>query len=138
MKSILVIDDSSDFRETTRWILNDAGYEVWEAGCPAEAYPILEKEEFDLILCDLHMPFAEGPEREQFKVSCEVGMRTVKELSWVYPDLPIAVLSSASWHDLQRLSRQLDPVPAFTKPKHWREMVELVEILLAIPQNMIQ
>ena len=138
MKSILLIDDSSDYRETTSWILGDAGYEVWEAECPAEAFPILEKEGFDLILCDLHMPFAGGADREEFKISCEVGLKTVKELAWVYPQMPIAILSSASWQDLQRLSARLDPVPAFSKPRHWRDMVELVEILLAIPQHMIQ
>ena len=127
VKTILIIDDCDDFRSIVASLLLDAGYDIWEAACPEDALPILSREKFDLIICDLHMPFASGDRQDDFVVSYEVGVKTVNELRYVYPDVPIIALSNTAESDLQRISTYLDPVPAYTKPIHNDEILSLVK-----------
>lgn len=128
-KSVLLIDDNEDFRDTCRYLLLDAGYDLWDAACPKDAYPILSNEKFDLIICDLNMPFAAGQEAKEFTSGYEVGMRTIKELADVYPNTPIVALSATPSCDLKRLARYLDPIPAFPKPTNPNDLLELFETL---------
>jgi CheY-like chemotaxis protein len=127
-KSILLIDDNEDFRETCRWILHDSGYDLWDAACPDEAWPMLSQEKFDLIICDLHMPFSNGPDAEQYITSYEVGTRTLRELTDIFPHIPIVALSATAPHDLRLLSKFL-PVPAFPKPTNPDDLLDLLEVL---------
>ncbi len=82
MKSILVIDDNEEFRETAKMVLLDAGYDVFDAPAPKEALPILEAEgkSLDLIICDLHMPYCTGPESDEYVYSCETGLKTIQRI----------------------------------------------------------
>ena len=60
-KSILVIDDEADLRETLSIILNEEGYEVMSAGNGAEALDRLRSgAPPSLILLDLMMPVMNG------------------------------------------------------------------------------
>jgi two-component system chemotaxis response regulator CheY len=128
-KSVLIIDDNDDFRETCRYLLADEGYDLWDAACPKDAYPILSGERFDLIVCDLNMPFAGGKEADEFTSGYEVGVRTIKELAHVYPDTPIVALSATPSSDLRRLAKYLDPIPAFPKPTTPDDLLDLFETL---------
>ena len=135
MKSILIIDDSDDFRETVMTVLDDAGYDVCEASCPKEALRILEQEDFDLILCDLHMPFSDGPDAAEYITSSEVGLRTIQELAAVFPETPIVAISSTPKQYLRRLAKYLDPVPTFPKPIHSQDVLTLVSSLAEIEHS---
>lgn len=75
-KTILLVDDNSDFRESVRDILEEEGYEVIDVEDGRYALPVIEKEQIDLLLTDILMPDIEG---------IELAMRT-KELK---PDLKI-------------------------------------------------
>lgn len=130
MKKILIIDDNADFRDVVSNLLVDEGYEVWEAECPHDAYSILMGEEMDLIICDLHMPFTTGLDMEDFKISFEVGAKTVKELAWVYPDKPVIALSAAAPSDLKRISSTLEPVKAYSKPTKPADLLHIVDYAL--------
>jgi CheY-like chemotaxis protein len=126
-KTILLIDDDDEFRHTAIQVLVDAGHDVWDARCPDEAFPLLARERFDIIVCDLHMPFTLGESLPEYGYSFEVGLRTVKEFRWVYPNLPILAISVAAPEDLRRIAKYLDPIPAFTKPFYPEELVSLIE-----------
>lgn len=126
MKTILLIDDCDDFREMTRCVLLDAGFDVLDAPTPSDAFPILKKEKCDLIICDLHMPFCSGKEKEDYVVSFEVGLRTIKELRTAIPNTPIIALSSIGEGDIMRLGKFLDPTPAFSKPRTPGELLDLI------------
>ena len=131
MKTVLLIDDSEDFRETVRWILEDQGLEVVESDCPDAAFQMLNTmEPPDLILCDLHMPFTTSDSEEGYKTSFEVGVKTVHELAWVYPDTPIIALTALEEIDIVRIKRYLSPIPTFQKPARPNEMLDLVQTYL--------
>ncbi len=127
MKSILLIDDCIDYREVTASLLEELGYEVCEAGNPMEALPLLKSERFDLIVCDLHMPFTSGEEQKEFVYSYEVGVRTIQELRELFPKVRIIALSNTSREDLKQVTKYLDPIPAYTKPVHYQDVIDIID-----------
>ena len=130
MKTILLIDDDPSFVDITVEVLSAAGYEVTAASNPSEAFPILMDELVDLVICDLHMPFTAGEAQNEYKYSYEVGVRTIKEIHWAVPSLPVIALTSAPIHDLSRIANMIDPIPAYSKPASARKLVDLVYSVL--------
>jgi CheY-like chemotaxis protein len=128
MKTVLIIDDSDEFRETVRYLLESDGLDVHESDCPEAAFRMLETiEPPDLIVCDLHMPFTTDPVRcGEFETSFEVGVKAVHELAWVFPDVPVVAMTSAEQIDITRIRRYLAPIPTYQKPDR---ILDLCEIL---------
>lgn len=59
--TVLIVDDDEGIRETLRFMLVDAGYDVIEAGQGAEALTILRASEDPLVvLLDVKMPVLNG------------------------------------------------------------------------------
>ena len=59
-KKILLIEDNGDMRENTAEILQLAHYKVIAAANGKEGVELAEKEEPDLIICDIMMPVLDG------------------------------------------------------------------------------
>ena len=131
MKNVLVIDDDFDFREIFSLLLAEKDCAVWEATSTEEAFEILREEDpFDLIFCDLHLPFTLGKEADEYLYSAEVGMRTISELNWVYRgQIPIIAMSAAPKSDFLTLQARLGDVPTLGKPVKQ----EVLDLLLASP-----
>ena len=80
MPKILVIDDEKSIRKSLREILEYENFKVDEAGDGAEGASMAEKENYDIILCDIKMPKIDGIE----------FLEKAKELN---PDIPIIMIS---------------------------------------------
>lgn len=131
MKTVLLIDDNEEYREAARHILEDEGLEVHAADCPDSAYTLLEGiGQPDLIMCDLFMPFTTGAQKEEYETSVRVGVKTVQELAWVFPDTPVVALTALDSVDIGDLRKDISPIPAYQKPHRLTEMVELVRYYL--------
>jgi two-component system NtrC family sensor kinase len=59
---VLVVDDEEAVLEVMRRALQRAGYHADGAGDAAAALVRLEREPYDLVVCDVHMPGMSGPE----------------------------------------------------------------------------
>jgi two-component system chemotaxis response regulator CheY len=59
-KSILIVDDSIAVRQSTRFVLEQAGYSVHEAGDGLEALSALNTNRADLVITDVNMPNMDG------------------------------------------------------------------------------
>src|ERR1019366_3164625 len=59
-KKILLIEDNDDMRENTAEILQLAHYTVFAARNGKEGVELAEKENPDLIICDIMMPVLDG------------------------------------------------------------------------------
>lgn len=127
MKTILLIDDCDDFRSLSTFLLLDSGYEVFDASSVEDAFSVLNQESIDLIVCDLHLNFSTDDEILSSGSSTEIGIHTVKELKKALPAIPIIALSNTSYRDLQRISKALGSVPAYTKPTQMDELVQLID-----------
>jgi CheY-like chemotaxis protein len=77
---VLFVDDSADVRKSFRRALVQAGHVVKEASNGLEATELVAKEQFDLVVSDVHMPDMNGVEL----------LRRVRETD---PDLPVLLLS---------------------------------------------
>ncbi|RMG43257.1 MAG: sigma-54-dependent Fis family transcriptional regulator [Candidatus Dadabacteria bacterium] len=78
--SVLVIDDDNNLRSSICLNLEAAGFSTASLTSPKEALDKLEKENFDIVLCDLRMPDMDGLSfikkcREQ-KVSAAIVLMT--------------------------------------------------------------
>lgn len=62
MPKILLIDDEAAIRSALKEILEYESYEVKEAEDGATGIKLIEKEEFDLVFCDIKMPRMDGLE----------------------------------------------------------------------------
>jgi CheY-like chemotaxis protein len=128
-QSILIIDDCDNFRLVATNILLDAGYVVQEARCPHDAFELIRKEKFDMIFCDLHMPFTYGEEQADFQISYQVGIMTINELQGLFPDIPVVALTSTHKDDLSRIKSALKGISTFSKPTTKRELFQIVNDL---------
>ena len=62
MSKVLIIDDEPAIRRSMGGILENEGFTVTDAASAIEALPLLDKETFDAIFCDIKMPQMDGIE----------------------------------------------------------------------------
>ena len=85
-KTILIVDDDPDIVESTRVVLESAGYNVMAAANSAEAVDQIEKRTPDLILLDIMM----ADPTEGFHLSYKLRQDPV------YSNIPIIIVSGIS------------------------------------------
>ena len=59
-RSVLIVDDEGHITELIETVLQDCGYKTDCLNDGAPAIELLKKKEFDILICDLHMPGTNG------------------------------------------------------------------------------
>lgn len=77
---VLVVDDEPGLRNTITRLLQKAGCEVASAGDAAQAWELLEREAFDLVYLDIHLPQVDG-------------MQLLRQLRQTWPELRVILLT---------------------------------------------
>lgn len=126
MKSALIIEDCPEYSEIISIMFNERDYAVWAVESITEAFLLLTDTTFDLILCDLHLPFTTGHDQADYEYSHEVGIRTAEELWDIYAQTPI-VLSSAT--PRSTLDFRINRFPFLQKPFRGEQLDSLLESL---------
>jgi len=132
-EKILIIDDDADFCQTSRLVLEKAGFEVAEAPDPESGLAKVQAEKPGLVILDVLMPSQfEGFEVAR-KIREELGMKT----------LPILMLSAV--HDVKKTAYRFEPdqtylpVQAFLdKPVPPETLVRKVREMLGIQRETIE
>ena len=127
VRTVLIIDDNADFRQTLSDILVDHDFDIYEATCPEDAFKILNKEKVDLILCDLNMPFTNDERAKEFIRGNRVGIDTMRELGWVFPDTPIICISAATPEEAAEAAQLLGDLPVLPKPIAPKQLLAHIE-----------
>ena len=119
--TILFVDDDRDSRDTTTWLLRQAGFTVWEAASGGDALRLAEREP-DLVVLDVHLPDVNG-----FEVC-----RRLKEnpATAAVPVLHISGVMATSRDRTHGLEGGADAY--LTKPVEPDELVAHVKALLRI------
>ncbi len=131
MKTVLMIDNNDEYRRAFSELLQEQGVSVVASDCPDTAYQqLFGMDAPDLIVGDLHMPFTVGAEREEYKTSYEVGVKTLRELAWVYPNTPVIALTELEELDIERVRKLLAPIPAYRKTPDLHRAAGLVQSFL--------
>jgi two-component system alkaline phosphatase synthesis response regulator PhoP len=114
-KTVLVVDDEEDIRNSVKMILEVNGYKVITATDGDDALKILKQETPDLILLDIMMP------------GTPVG-EIVKQIK----DIKIAFMSVVRISDARKrgLCTQDNIVDFFQKPFNVSDLIERVELIL--------
>ncbi|MBL0182101.1 MAG: sigma-54-dependent Fis family transcriptional regulator [Chitinophagaceae bacterium] len=81
MKKILIIDDEEKLRNLLSRIMKLEGFAVTEAGTLKAGTKLLDKESFDIVLCDVKLPDGNGVD-------------FVKEIKPKYPSVEIILLTA--------------------------------------------
>lgn len=115
---ILIVDDSMTTRELLKNILVHWGYSFEVVENPREAFDILYKTDFDLILSDMEMPEMDGS-------------LFVKELKAYkkFKDIPIIIISS---YDEENVAEIIPDVDAYIKKANFNQdyLLDTIEKLL--------
>ena len=115
---ILIVDDSMTTRELLKNILVHWGYSFEVVENPREAFDILYKTDFDLILSDLEMPEMDGN-------------LFVKELKAhkKFKDIPVVIISS---YDSENVAEIIPDVDAYIKKANFNQdyLLDTIEKLL--------
>ena len=96
-KSILLVEDENDVRETIKMLLESEGYEVGEARDGFEGLEQLKKKKYDLALVDMFMPKMSGREM------CERIRKDPKIKNTKFAFLTAALFSSEGEKELKKL-----------------------------------
>jgi len=111
-KRVLVVDDDDDVRTIITAILEEAGYNVYEACDGLEAVDALKKRRYDVLLTDYHMPKMDGLE-----------LLDLAQAMW--PELPVIVATSDS--SLAGHNSLLEPAYALlAKPFDRSDLLEVI------------
>jgi len=119
MKRILVVDDEVEIRRLAARVLEQAGYQVAEAGNGLEAMRLVLAGGCDLVVLDMVMPEKEGAE-------------TVREIRRGHPKLPVLAISgvvNASFY--LTAAKHLGASATLLKPFTGEELLKSVTELLA-------
>ncbi|HEX6800882.1 MAG TPA: response regulator, partial [Candidatus Binatia bacterium] len=79
-KTILVVDDEDDVRESVREVLSDEGYRVVDTADGARVLDMIRDEKPELVLLDIWMPQVDG-----------IGL--LKEIKSQEPDINVVMVS---------------------------------------------
>lgn len=121
--AVLVVDDEPVARAYLHAIIARDGLRVLEAGSPAEALALLEKEpSMDLVLSDIRMPLAAD------------GIDFLRTVRRRWPGLPLVAVSAYP-DDLAELHGTPDhPILVITKPVHPAQVEEVLRLALTTPR----
>jgi DNA-binding NtrC family response regulator len=87
--SILVLEDEAGFRTLLAEVLASAGHLVQLAPSAAEAWPLIQQHDFDVLLLDYRLPGTSGLEfLQQFRAA---GRETPVIIMTAYADVPVVV-----------------------------------------------
>lgn len=123
-RSILVVDDDSDFREPMSELLRAHGYRVAqvESGAAAIRYLGAADSPPGLMFVDVHMPAMSGPE-------LIAQIRRDPALA----ETPIVLISGSSDVSLERYAETLGLARFLRKPVHARRLLDIVQDIYAKP-----
>ncbi len=118
--NILIVDDSLTTRELLKNILSHCGYSFEMVKNPKEAFELLYKKNFDLILSDMEMPEMTG----------SVFVKELKSYS-KFKDIPVLIISS---YDIDTLAKDIPEADGFIRKSDFNQddLLKTIEKVLKI------
>ena len=116
MKTILVIEDNEDIRENVEEILTLSDYKVLTAQNGKEGVDIAQKNQPDLIICDIMMPGIDG-----------YGVLHVLHKDPLTQNIPFIFLTSKSERSDFRAAMEMGADDYITKPFSGNELLNAIE-----------
>lgn len=119
-KKVLIADDKATGRELVRTVLEDRGYQVFEASDGLEALEAAHRIQPDLIILDLHMPGLDG-----------FGVIKELRLNEKFLATPVMALTASAMQGDRQRAMAAGFTGYITKPVSLKNLRTEVERLLA-------
>ncbi len=118
-EAILIVEDEENVRNLTQKILEECGYKVFTASCPAEAFRIWEQnlDRIDLLLTDLVMPG-------------ESGQELALQIWNIYPTLPVVFMTGYSDYMISQYGIMGKDIHCIQKPFLAEELTRRIREVL--------
>lgn len=120
MPEILVIDDEAPIRETLKDILEYENYKVTTAEDGAKGLQLLQRSNFDVVLCDVKMPGIDG-------------MELLDKVQVIAPDVPMIMISGHGNVEMAIEATKKGAFDFITKPPDLNRL--LITIRNAVEKN---
>ena len=125
MKKILLVEDDTSLRENVAELLELSGYNVCSASNGKIAVDMAEKEQPDLVLCDIMMPEMDG-----YGVLEELSSNETTR------DIPFIFVSAKTEREDVRRGMNLGADDYLTKPFEEEELLSAIECRLEKAEQM--
>lgn len=122
--NILVVDDRIDIRMSARFVMEDIGYQVFEAESPYQAQEIIKENTIQLVLLDMN-----------YSRDTTSGEEGLKLLAWLQKqELNIAAVAMTAWSNVELAVKamQLGAGDFVEKPWKNQRLAQVVEQQLKI------
>lgn len=117
LKTILTVENDKDFREMLVEIIDSLGYQPIEAKDAREGIRILQKQDVDLMLLDIHMPGIRGT--DLLKHMRNKGRKT-----------PVIVVSGYLQKDVFEEIREMNVQAVLAKPIQVKRLTDEIQKIL--------
>lgn len=114
MRTVLVVDDEKNIRETLKDVLEDEGYKIILAADGKQAIDILKKDQVDVMLLDLWLP----------KVG---GMEVLDRVKREYGDVEIIIISGHGTIDVAVKATKIGAFDFIEKPLSLERVLNVVD-----------
>jgi DNA-binding response OmpR family regulator len=121
---VLVIDDAPVIREFLREVLTDFGFTVDTAEDGKQGYEMAARNDYVIILCDVHMPIMNG-------------LITVTEIKRIKPQMPIIMTDSLPEQQAEQAVRA-GAVSCLSKPFDLDELKTTINSILKNKTQLIK
>ncbi len=114
VRKILIVDDEAEMRETLKGFFDKRGYKTTGVESGLLGLNILAKENFDIVISDIRMPFMDGIE-------------FTKRAKKLKPDIVIIVLTGCIELDIAQEAIRIDVHDYLTKPVELEKLKKSIE-----------
>jgi DNA-binding response OmpR family regulator len=115
-KSILVVDDDPNLRQTLVMIIRNAGYEVFFAENAQQCLLLLKSRSYNLLVLDHKIPDMNG-------------LSLLSVIRRMYPELPVLFLTSNGSSELKKAALEKGIRGYLVKPVDPEEILEQVHAI---------
>lgn len=126
-RNILVVDDQVDIRTTIQFLLNNKGFNVWEAESPEHAKSIIQTVAIDMVITDMNF--------QKDTTSGKEGLEFVAYLKQHHPKLTVLVMTAWSTVSIAVQAMQLGARDFIEKPWENSDFFEIVERQINIAES---
>jgi two-component system, NtrC family, response regulator HydG len=111
---LLLVDDNADFLDSTKDVLEDAGYNVMTASNGEEALTIFNNKTYEIVLMDIKMPGINGVE-------------TFLKMKQKKPDVSVVLFTAYSMNELIQKALKEGVCDVLSKPLDMSRLLKRVE-----------
>lgn len=116
-KKIIVAEDSSVIQNLTKKILSQLNYEIDSVKNGQQVIDLLEKDDYGMVLLDIHMPVMDGME-------CA---RQIRSMSGSNKDIPIVAITGNANNYTMEDFEEVGINAFIPKPLNYDSVVEMVK-----------